>query len=85
MITTFDKLYRQLGRSTLGLLVAALSLYAITLLCALLGLSHAVASLGGVAASLAYACATLFGVFLLASLGTVLIRYLDRRHRSGSI
>ena len=79
MNTTFDRLYRQLGRVTFGVLLAALATYGIMLLCAVLGFSHAVASLGGVAASLAYVFIVLFGLFLVASVVAAVIRWIDRR------
>lgn len=81
MNTTFDKLYGQLGRATFGLLVAALGIYGLMLLCALLGFSHAVASLGGVAASVAYVFVALLGLFLVASVVAAVIRWLDRRNQ----
>ena len=79
MNTTFDRLYRQLGRVTLGVLLAALATYGIMLLCAVLGFSNAVASLGGVAASLAYVFIVLFGLFLVGSVVAAVIRWIDRR------
>jgi len=79
MNTTFDRLYRQLGRVTFGMLIAALSIYGLTLLCALLGFSRAVASLGGVAASVAYVFVVLLSLFLVASVVAAVIRWLDRR------
>jgi hypothetical protein len=79
MNTTFDRLYRQLGRVTFGVLLAALSIYGLTLLCALLGFSRAVASLGGVAASVAYVFVALLILFLVASVVAAVIRWLDRR------
>lgn len=79
MHPTFDRLYRQLGRATMGLLLAVLTAYAITLLCALLGFSHSAASVGGVAASLAYAFIAFLSVFLLASIVAAVIRRVDGR------
>lgn len=81
MNTTFDRLYRQLGRVTFGVLLATLSIYGLTLLFALLGFSHAVASLGGVAASLAYVFVALLSLFLVASVVAAVIRWLDRRNQ----
>lgn len=82
MNTTFDRLYRQLGRITLGLLLATLSIYGLMLLCALLGFSHTVASLSGVAVSLAYVFVGLFCLFLVASVVAALTRWLDRRNET---
>ncbi|MDP1590045.1 MAG: hypothetical protein Q8M07_19990 [Prosthecobacter sp.] len=77
MNTTFDRLYRQLGSATFGVLLAALSVYGLTLLCALLGFSHAVVSLGGVAASVAYVFVALLGLFLVASVVAALNKALS--------
>ncbi|HET6408819.1 MAG TPA: hypothetical protein VFG14_13120 [Chthoniobacteraceae bacterium] len=84
MNQTFDKLYRQLGRITLGLLLGALTVYGITLLCALLGFSHAAASFGGVAASVAYVFLALLAVFLVASVVAAVVRWIDRRSQAGA-
>jgi hypothetical protein len=81
MNPTFDKLYRQVGRVTFGLLLATLAFYGITLLSALLGFANAAASFGGAAASLAYAFIALFGLFLAASIVAAVIRWLDRRNQ----
>jgi len=81
MNPTFDKLYRQLGRVTFGLLIATLASFGITLLFALLGFSHSAASFRGVAASLAYVCVALLGLFLVASVVAAVIRWLDRRNQ----
>ena len=80
MNTTFDRLYRQLGRTTFGVLLAALTIYGIMLLCAFLGFSHAVTSLGGAAASIAFVFCGLFSLFLVASVVAAVIRWLDRRN-----
>jgi hypothetical protein len=82
MNPTFDKLYRQVGRVTFGLLLATLACYGVTLLSALLGFANAAASFGGAAASLAYAFVALFGLFLGASVVAAVIRWLDRRNQS---
>ena len=79
MNPTFERLYRQLGRITLGILLATLAIYGLMLIFALLGFSHAVASLGGVAASLAFVFVVLFGLFLVASMVAAALRWLDRR------
>jgi uncharacterized membrane protein YtjA (UPF0391 family) len=79
MNQTFDQLYRQLGRVTFGVLFAALTVYGVTLICALLGFSNAVASLGGVAASLAYVFVALLLLFLLSTVVATIIRWVDRR------
>ena len=79
MNPTFERLYRQVGRVTFGVLLATLTIYGLMLLCGLLGFSHAVASLGGAAASLAFVFVALFGLFLAASVVAAVIRWLDRR------
>jgi hypothetical protein len=81
MNATFDRLYRQLGRVTCGVLFATLFVYGVALVCALLGFSHAVTSFVGVAASLAYVFVALLGVFLLTSLVAALIRWADRQNQ----
>ena len=75
----FPASYRQVGRVTLGILLATLAMYGLMLIFALLGFSHAVASLGGVAASLAFVFIVLFGLFLVASIVAAALRWLDRR------
>ena len=79
MNPTFERLYRQVGRVTFGVLLATLTIYGLMLLCGVLGFSHAVASLGGAAASLAFVFVALFGLFLVASVVAAVIRWLDRR------
>jgi len=81
MNTTFDRLYRQLGRVTFGVLIAALTFLGLALLFAMLGLPHVVDSCRGVAFSLAYVFAVLFSLFLVTSLVAALIRWLDRRNQ----
>ncbi len=82
MNTTFDTLYRQLGRATFGLLLATLASYGLTLACALLGLSQAVTSFRGVTASLAYVSIGLLAVFLAASILVAFIRWVGRLHQN---
>ena len=60
------------------MLVAALMLYGLLLLFAVLGLSQAVASFEGIAASVAFVFSGLLGLFLLASVAAAVIRWLDR-------
>ena len=79
MNEAFEKLYRQLGRVTFSMLVAALMLYGLLLLFAVLGFSHAVASFEGIAASVGFVFCCLLGLFLLASVAAAVIRLLDRR------
>ena len=79
MNPTFERLYSQVGRVTFGMLLGTLTVYGIMLVCALLGFSHAVASLGGVAASLAYVFIILLGLFLVSSVVAAVIRWVDRR------
>ena len=82
MDPTFERLYHQLGLATFGLLLASLTLFGITLVCALLGLSHAVASLNGVSLSVACVFAALLSLFLMASVVAAVIRWLGRRNQS---
>jgi hypothetical protein len=79
MNPTFDRLYRQLGKVTFGLLVTTLAAYGLTLVCALLGFSHAVSSLGGVAASLAFVFGILLILFLVTSIVSAVLRWVERR------
>jgi ABC-type polysaccharide/polyol phosphate export permease len=88
MNPTFDRLSSQLRRATFGMFWATLFVFAVTLLCALLGLSHAVATFRGVTASLAYVFVGLLSVFLIGSLVAAIIRWVDRRNQlkgSGSV
>ena len=82
MNPTFERLYRQVGRITFGVLLGALTIYGVMLICAVLGFSRAVSSLGGVAASLAFVFIALFGLFLVASVVAAVIRWLDRRNQA---
>ena len=79
MNATFARLYRQLGWATVAVLVAALGALGITLLCALLGFVHAVASFRGVAASLACVFVALLILFLLTSVVGAVVRWIERR------
>jgi hypothetical protein len=79
MNTTFERLYRLLGRTTVGVLLAGLAFFGLALLSALLGFSPGAASFSGVAASLAYVFGALFSLFLMMSLIWAVIRWLDRR------
>ena len=79
MVATFEYFHRQLGRATMIVLYAALAVLGVTLLCALLGLSHAVVSLNGVWWSLGYLFGGMLAVFLLTSLVGALVHFLDRR------
>jgi len=83
MNSTFEKLYRGLGRVTFGTLLTALTMYGLTLICALLGFSHAAASFGPAAASVAYVFVALLIVFLISSIVAAVIRWLDRRDQIG--
>lgn len=82
MNTNLDTLFRQLGRATLGVLVATLSVYGLTLLCALLGFADAVISLRGVAASLTYVFVALLSLFLVSSVVAAVVRWIDRRNQT---
>ncbi|MES2661402.1 MAG: hypothetical protein V4689_22470 [Verrucomicrobiota bacterium] len=81
MIPPFEKLHRQLGRVTFLALVASLGFCVATWLCALLGLLHAVHSLGGATMAMAYVFGILLFIFLVSSVAAALIRWLDRRHQ----
>ena len=81
MNPTFGRLYSQLGRVTFVVLLAALSVYGLALLSALLGFSHAVASFRSGAAALAYVFVALLGLFLLTSVVAALIRWIERRNQ----
>jgi hypothetical protein len=79
MMATFEFFYRQLARATVTVLFAALAFLGLTLLCALLGFSHAVVSFRGVSVVLGYVFGGMLAVFLLTSLVGALVRFLDRR------
>ena len=79
LLPTFDTLYRQLSRATVGLLFATLTCYGIALLCAGFGLSHAVISLRGALESLGYVFVVFLGLFLVASVVALVKRWMDRR------
>lgn len=79
MNTIFERLYRLLGRTTVGLLLAGLGFFGLALLSALLGFSPGAASFSDVAASIAYVFGALFSLFLMMSLVSAVIRRLDRR------
>jgi hypothetical protein len=79
MNATFDKLYRQLGRVTFGVLLATLAVYGLALGCALLGFREAVISFMSVTYSLAYVFGVLVSVFLVGSIVRAVIQWIDRR------
>ena len=79
MNPTFDRLYRQLARTTFGMLVAVISVYGAAIVLALLGARHAAESLCQVSFSLAYAFAALLLVFLASSLVAAVLRWISRR------
>jgi tRNA A-37 threonylcarbamoyl transferase component Bud32 len=74
-----DDLIGRLGRLSVGALSITLGLYGLALVCALLGLSHAAASLSGAAAPVAYVFVALLSLFLVVSAVAVGIRSTDRR------
>ena len=82
MKSTFDRLHRQLGRVTFGLLLVTLTSYGVALFCALLGISQAATSFSSVSGSLAYVSLALLIAFLGVSLIGSFIRWLDRRGQS---
>ena len=61
------------------MLLVALAFFALSLLFALLGFSHVVASFGGVALATAYVFVALLGLFLVTSIVAAVVRLLDRR------
>ena len=79
MITIFEHFQYQLGRATIKVLYAGLAFLGLSLLCALLGFSHAVTSFNGVTLALVYVFGGMLAVFLLTSLVGALIHFLDRR------
>ena len=81
MKTPFDTFHRQLGRVTLGMLLAGISIYMLTLLCALLGFREAVMSFNSVSLSLLYVFGILFSVFVVSSIADAVIRWIDRRNQ----
>jgi hypothetical protein len=81
MITTFGTYYRQLGRATIALLITSLAFFGLTLFCAILGFSHAAASLRGAALSVSSIFIVLLTLFLISSLVAAFTRWLDRSHR----
>ena len=82
MITTFETYYRQLGRATIALLITSLAFFGLTLFCAILGFSHAAASLRGAALSVSSIFIVLLALFLISSLVAAFTRWLDRAQRS---
>lgn len=76
---SIDSFCRQMGRVTLGLLYATLSVLGVAFVCAIFGLSRGASSLGSVAFSLGYAFLAVFMAFLAASFVGAGIRWLDRR------
>lgn len=79
MNPAFDRLYRQLARATVGLLLAVLAVRGLILLFIRLDLPQAVISFRGVAESLEYAFAALFVTFLAGSLAAAVVRWAVHR------
>jgi len=84
MLESYEIFYRQLSRATLTVLFITLASFGMTLVCALLGLSHAVVSLNGVTLVLASVFGGMLGVFLLTTLIWALVRFLNRRSSPSS-
>ena len=86
MNTNFERLYRSLGRATVGVLLAGLVLYGFALVFALLGFSRGASSFSAVAASIAFVFGALLTLFVMVSLTGAVIRWVDRRGqiKSGS-
>jgi hypothetical protein len=82
MNPTFDKLYRQLGRATIGLLWATIAVYGLALACAVLGFRNGAESLTGVTFSLAYAFAAFLVVFLFGSVAAAVVGWIERQRGS---
>ena len=82
MTTATDKFQRHLGRLTIGALAFGLGLFALAVVCALLGFPHAVDSFRSAAAAVGIVFVPLLAVFLLSSLVMAAVRWLDRRNRN---
>ncbi len=76
----FAKLFRQLGATTFGLLLASLACFGVMLLCALLGLPQAVASFKGVTLAVSAVFVIMLALFLVAALVGTTIRWVDRKN-----
>lgn len=76
---TFDYFYRKLSQATVILLYSGLGVFLLTVICAVLGLSRAVATFNGVTIAVALLFAILLSVFLLTSCVRAVIRFLANR------
>ena len=81
MLKTFEWFYRQLGRATMGVFMAALGFLAFALLCALAGLVNAVPWFREAALVLGGVFLALFALLLVTAVVAALIRYLHRQSR----
>ncbi|MCB9940631.1 MAG: hypothetical protein H6823_20515 [Planctomycetaceae bacterium] len=76
---TFDYFYRKLSQATVILLYSGLGVFLLTVICAVLGLSRAVATFNGVTIAVALLFAILLSVFLLTSCVRAVIQFLANR------
>ena len=76
---TFDYFYRKLTQATVILLYSGLGVFLLTVICAVLGLSRAVATFNGVTIAVALLFAILLSVFLLTSCVRAVIQFLANR------
>lgn len=81
---TFDYFYRKLTQATVAALFAALGLFLLAVVCAVLGFANAVATFNGVALAVAYVFGALLVVFLLTSLVRAVIHFLINRSKAAS-
>lgn len=81
---TFDYFYRKLTQAAVAALFATLGLFLLTLLCAVLGFAHAVATFNGVTLAMAYVFGILLIVFLLSSLVRAVVYFLTSRSKAVS-
>ena len=79
MLGSLEFLYRQLSRATVAVLFITLASFGVTLVCALLGLPHAVVSFRSVTVVLASVFGGMLAIFLLTALVWALARFLNRR------
>jgi hypothetical protein len=85
MKAAFDAFLGQLRRAIIVLLLVIVPVLVATLVCAVLGLSHAVASLRSFTVSLGHVFLPLLGMHLAFSLAGMLTRWLKRRKEAEGI
>lgn len=79
MNTTFENLYRQLGRATVGVLISGLIFLVLALSSALLGFQRPSAGFSDAASLFGYVFTVLLMLFLITSIVAVFLRWHDRR------